>query len=70
MKLKIKVFREAMNITRAELANKLNVPEQTIKEWEDGTKNPSIDEFVDIGEALACSLDALVDWDSVRQPNI
>lgn len=65
MKLKIKAFREVMNITRTELANKLNVPEQTIKEWEDGTKIPSIDEFVDIGEALACSLDALVDWDSV-----
>lgn len=65
MKLKIKAVREVMNITRTELATKLDVEEQILKEWEEGTKIPSIDEFVEIAEALSCSLDALVDWDSV-----
>lgn len=57
----LRTLRKRMNYTQEEFANKLNVSQNTISNWENGLREPdSIDVLLNIAEALNVSVDSLV----------
>ncbi len=58
---RIKAARKAAGMTQAELAEKLNLPFQSVSQWERGYRNPKYDTLKRIANALGCPLDALTD---------
>lgn len=57
---KIKILRKERNITQKDLANKLNVSLDTIKNWEQGYNYPSIDLLLTIAKYFKCDFDYLL----------
>lgn len=64
VKFNLREIRSGMNITQAELAEKLDVSQQHISAYERGERIPGIDAAARIADALGVSLDELV---SIRE---
>ncbi len=54
-------FRRKNNLSKEELAQKLNVPLQTVEAWEKGEKSPSMEELIALSELLGVDIDSLCD---------
>lgn len=69
----IKAARKEAGLTQAELATKLNVPYQSISQWERGTRSPKIETLERIADALGvpiskiCSKDVLKNYDILKR---
>ena len=63
--LKIAEVRKSRNMTQMELAKVVGIAQPTLCNIENGENNPSLDTFIKIAQALECSLDDLVDAESV-----
>ena len=58
--MKIKHFREKLNMTQETLANKLNVDQSAVTKWETGVAIPKANKLPKIAEVLECTIDELV----------
>jgi transcriptional regulator with XRE-family HTH domain len=56
----LKKIREARNITKIELSDKIGVPQSTIASWETGRAYPRAEKLPDIAKALGCTIDELL----------
>lgn len=61
---RIKELRELNKLTQLELANKINVKEQTISNYEAGKRQPSFEILLNLANVLGTSLDYLVGKDN------
>ncbi len=57
---KLKIIRKEMGLTQKELANSLNVSQQTYSDYENGKTEPDIDTIIKMAEMLQISIDYLV----------
>ncbi|GEL78153.1 helix-turn-helix transcriptional regulator [Tenuibacillus multivorans] len=60
MATNIRFFREQMNWTQQQLANKLNVSRSVITKWENESAVPDLDTLIKISDLFSLSLDQLV----------
>ena len=58
---RIKAARKAAGMTQAELAEKLDLPFQSVSQWERGYRNPKYDTLNRISNALGCPVELLID---------
>lgn len=66
---KINLLRNQMNISQAELAERLHVSRQTVSKWETGMSCPDINKLLSISDLFNVSLDYLVrDNKTSQQP--
>lgn len=59
---RIKSARKKANMTQAELAQKLDIPFQSVSQWERGIRSPKIETLAKIANALNVSLSDLL-WE-------
>ena len=59
MKLKIKEFREEMQLTQKELAEKIGNVQRNISNWENGTSEPDCETILKLSEIFNISIDEL-----------
>lgn len=57
---KLRIIRKEMGFTQKELANFLNVSQQTYSDYENGKTEPDIDTIIKMAEILQISVDYLV----------
>ena len=62
--------RESMNLTQAELAEKIKVSPAAISQYESGDKKPSIENLQKLSQALKVSTDYLMGKDSALPSDI
>lgn len=53
----LRAARERFDMTRAQLAKVSGVPADTVRRWEDGTRNPTLPRLVRVLDALDCPSD-------------
>ena len=53
-------FRKKSGLSQSQLAKKLNVSQQSISQWENGTREPSIEMLKKLAEIFGCTIDELV----------
>ncbi len=56
--------RQAANMTQERLAEAVGVSRQTVAKWESGETSPDLEHAAALAEALGCTVDALVTFDS------
>ncbi len=56
----IKAARKEAGITQAELAKKLDIPYQSVSQWERDTRKPKMDTLMKIADALGCDFSFLL----------
>ncbi len=54
-------LRESRNLSRKELASKLNVSREAVQKWESGLRKPPIEMAIEIADYFGVSLDYLFD---------
>ena len=59
MKLKIREFREELQLTQKELAEKINNVQRNISNWENGSTEPDLATIEKLAEIFDVSIDAL-----------
>lgn len=57
--MRIKELREAMGLTRVQLADSLGVTVVAVRKWETGLAMPNADKLPILADALHCTIDAL-----------
>ena len=60
---KLSFLRKQRGMTQIELAEKLDISRQAVSKWEQGTAEPSTDNFIKIGKLFDVTVDALVNED-------
>ena len=58
--MKIKEIRIKKGITQSELAEKLQITQGAVSQWEQGLSIPKADKLVEIASVLECSVDDLL----------
>lgn len=58
--IKIKASRLKLKITQAELALKISIPQSTISKWENGKREPSINQLITLVKFFKCTTDYLL----------
>lgn len=66
----IKELREKLNLTQAELANKLNVSDKTISKWETGKGYPDISLLEPLANVFGVSITELLSGNAVQNVNV
>lgn len=56
---KIKYLREKLGFSQMELAAKMNVSQQSIAKWENGSNMPRSDKLPELAKALKCEVSDL-----------
>lgn len=56
---KIKYLREKLGFSQMELAAKMNVSQQSIAKWENGSNMPRSDKLPELAKALECEVSDL-----------
>lgn len=59
----LQFLRKQKNMTQAELGDKVNVDQTTIGRWEDGNREPTVGNVVNIANAFEVSVPELLDID-------
>ena len=62
LRTRIKELREKVSLSRAQLAEKVGVPIQTINYLEEGKYNPSLALAYKIAETLKCKIEELFEF--------
>lgn len=62
--MRIKERREAMGLTRIQVADRLGVTKVAVRKWEVGLAMPNADKLPALADLLGCSIDALYGRDS------
>lgn len=57
--MRIKELREAMGLTRAQLADRLGVTVVAVRKWETGLSMPNAEKLPTLAALLNCTIDAL-----------
>ena len=57
--MRIKEYREAMGLTRIQVADRLGVTKVAVRKWEVGLTMPNADKLPALADLLGCSIDAL-----------
>ena len=57
--MRIKELREALGLTRIQLADRLGVSPVAVRKWELGMAKPSADKLPILADLLHCTIDAL-----------
>ena len=57
---RLKEHMKSMNLSQAALANELGVAQQTIAQWERGSREPNIETLIKISDFFGVSLDDLL----------
>ena len=60
----IQITRQAAGLTQERLAEEIGVSRQTIAKWEAGETSPDLEHAAALAQALGCTVDALVNFDS------
>ena len=63
---KIKEFRKKKNLSMDSLASLIGVSRQSIYYFEAGQREPSIDTLIKIAVALDCTVDDIIDFQSIQ----
>ena len=58
--LAIKSFRMKLNLSQRELARKIGVEQNTVSQWENGKRQPSVENLVNLSAVLNCTVDELL----------
>ncbi len=66
--IRIKNLRLLFNFTQKELANKLNIRQNTYSQYENGLREPSIEILIKLAEIFDTSIDFLVGITDEEQP--
>lgn len=61
-------LRKELNMSQAELAEKLGVSQQTISKYERGTREPDNETLAKLAEIFDCSIDYLLGKTDIRNP--
>ncbi|SDC08034.1 Helix-turn-helix [Terribacillus halophilus] len=67
---KLKHFREQKNMSREELAQKMNVSRQAVYKWETNKGYPDIDNLIQLSNLFEITIDELIKGDSLFQKKI
>lgn len=62
----IKKYRQSINLTQEELAEKIYVTRQTVSNWENGKNYPDLNSLIMLCDLLNISLDILVKGDVIE----
>lgn len=65
--MRIKEHREAMGLTRIQVADRLGVTKVAVRKWEVGLAMPNADKLPALADLLGCSIDALYGRDSPEE---
>lgn len=65
--MRIKEHREAMGLTRIQVADSLGVTTVAVRKWEVGLAMPNADKLPALADLLGCSIDALYGRDSPEE---
>ena len=57
--MKIKEHREAMGLTRIQVAERLGISKVAVRKWEVGLAMPNADKLPALADLLHCTIDAL-----------
>ena len=60
----IQTTRQAVKLTQEQLAEAVGVSRQTVAKWEAGETSPDLEHAAALADALGCTVDALVNFDS------
>ena len=66
----LQYLRKDKHLTQNELANKIGVDQTTIGRWEDGNREPTIGNVVNIAEVFNISIPDLLGKDLTKENNI
>ena len=58
--MRLRERRESLKISQIELAKKVGVTQNTISQWETGSRRPNIDMLVKLTEVFGCTADELL----------
>ena len=62
--MRIREHREAMGLTRIQVADRLGVTKVAVRKWEVGLAMPNADKLPTLADLLGCTIDALYGRDS------
>ena len=57
---RLKAMRDKLGLSQSELANHLNVSQQTVAAWENGTRMPRAATLIQLAAFFSCSIDDLI----------
>jgi len=57
--MRIREHREAMGLTRIQVADRLGVTKVAVRKWEVGLAMPNADKLPTLADLLGCTIDAL-----------
>ena len=58
--MNMREMRKRVGITQTELARRMGVRQNTVGQWERGTRQPRAEMLPDLADALGCTLDELL----------
>lgn len=61
----LKELRISKNLTQSELGKQLNCSYAAIAKWEAGTRDPSIDNLINLAKLFNVTIDSLVGMDDI-----
>lgn len=65
--MRIKEQREAIGLTRMQVADQLGISKVAVRKWEVGLAMPNADKLPALADLLGCSIDALYGRDSPEE---
>lgn len=65
--MRIREHREAMGLTRIQVADRLGVTKVAVRKWEVGLAMPNADKLPALADLLNCSIDALYGRDGLEE---
>ena len=65
--MRIKEQREAIGLTRMQVADQLGISKVAVRKWEVGLAMPNADKLPALADLLNCSIDALYGRDSPEE---
>ena len=65
--MRIREHREAMGLTRIQVADRFGVTKVAVRKWEVGLAMPNADKLPALADLLNCSIDALYGRDSPEE---
>lgn len=58
--ISIRDIRQAQNLTQKDIAEKLKVTPNAVSQWENGVRNPSLENVKHLAELLHCTTDDIL----------